>query len=231
MKIIEQSAELVYPATRDEAIAELKRIEAAGRNCWRSEGKITDDSYLTFIKGLLKRGHESPLEFANFTFKLVTSRDVMAELTRHRMCSFAIESQRYVNESKDDGGIRFIRPEYIATDAIKRHENGKVYCCDQSNPNDYLACTYWIDAMYAAEECYNSMINVGMKNQDARKVLPNSTATTIFMSCNLRELLHIMKLRESPAAYPEIRKLMSLIRAELIKVLPEIFAEEEKSDG
>lgn len=57
----------------------MKKIEAAGRNCWRSEGKITEDSYAGFIRNLMKRGHESPLEFGTVQFKLITSRDVMAE--------------------------------------------------------------------------------------------------------------------------------------------------------
>ena len=51
MKIIEQSVEVVYPRTLAQGVQELKHIEAAGRNCWRSEGRITDDSYKTFVKG------------------------------------------------------------------------------------------------------------------------------------------------------------------------------------
>ena len=110
MKLIDQSVKVVYPSTLEEGIAELKKIEIAGRNCWRSEGKITEDSYLPFVKSLIKRGHCSPIEFGTIMFEMTTSRDVMAELTRHRVASFAIESQRYVNESEEDGGIRFIKP-------------------------------------------------------------------------------------------------------------------------
>jgi len=71
-------------------------VEYAGRNCYRSHDKITDDSYVRFNHSLIQRGHHSPLEFAHVTLEIVTSRDVMAEITRHRMASFAIQSQRYV---------------------------------------------------------------------------------------------------------------------------------------
>ena len=74
--------------------------------------------------------------------------------------------------------------------------------------------------MSLAEDAYNRLIDMGMKNQDARKVLPNSTACTIFMDVNLRELLHIYHLRSSSAAYPEIRDLMRLMKEAVDKVLP-----------
>ena len=74
----------------------LRQIEYAGRNCYRSHDKITDDSAQTFVRSLIRRGHLALLEFADMSVELVTFRDVMAELTRHRLASFCIESQRYV---------------------------------------------------------------------------------------------------------------------------------------
>ena len=74
--------------------------------------------------------------------------------------------------------------------------------------------------MELAEDAYNRMIGLGLKNEDARKVLPNSTATTIFMDVNLRELLHIYNLRSANSAYPEIREYMRLLKIEADKVLP-----------
>lgn len=209
MKIIQQSVELISPKTFEEGESLLKIVEMAGRNCWRSEGKITDDSYKAFIKSLMDRGHGSPLEFADVTMKIVTSRDVMAELTRHRLCSFAIESQRYVNEGKDEGGIRFIAP-------VGYNED----------PND-LRWETWRNQLLRAEWSYKDMIEHGFKNQDARKVLPNSTATTIFMHVNIRELLHIVKLRSSPAAYPEMRRMIEMMVEQLKTVFPLFFSEED----
>ena len=212
MMLIDQEVEIIYPRTLEEGIEELKHIETAGRNCWRSEGKMTDDSYGGFIAGLIRRGQGSPIEFGHIILRMVTSRDVMAELTRHRIASFCIESQRYVNESKDDGGIKFIKPLFY-----KPFDTSYDY---REKDVSYEASRLLDDSMERAEDEYNRMIKLGMKNQDARKVLSNSTATTIMMNVNLRELLHIYSLRSSPAAYPEMRELMRLMKIEVDNVLP-----------
>ena len=107
MIIIDQEVKVIYPRTIDQAVCELQLTEIAGRNCWRSEGKMDDESYKKFIENLRKRGHESPLEFSHIMYQLDTSRDVMAELTRHRIgVAFTVTSQRYVNESAGEGGTQ-----------------------------------------------------------------------------------------------------------------------------
>lgn len=224
MKIIEQSVTVLFPRTLEEGVDNLKRIEAAGRNCWRSEEKITDDSYKKFIANLRNRGHESPLEFGEIMLDIMTSRDILAEITRHRLASFAVESQRYVNESKDDGGIKFIKPLfYVPFDPYYDYGLHRGAERDSS----YEASRLWEDAMELAEDEYNRMTALGMRNQDARKVLPNSTACRIMMKINLRELLHIYALRSSSAAYPEMRELMRLLKIEVDKVYPGFLPEKE----
>lgn len=227
MKIIDQKVEVIHPRTLEEGIWEQKLIEYAGRNCWRSEGKMTEDSYGRFIANLLKRGHGSPIEFGRVVLRMTTSRDVLAEITRHRSgVSFAVESQRYVNESKDDGGIKFIRPLfYVPFDPYYDYTAHRIGERDKT----YEASRLWDDAMELAEDEYNRLIALGMKNEDARKVLPNSCATVIFMGVNLRELLHIYELRSSPAAYPEMRELMRLMKIEIDKVLPGFLPEKEET--
>lgn len=106
----------------------------------------------------------------------------MAEITRHRLASFAIESQRYVCLT---GDIAFIEPEC--------HEAGDT------------ASAIWRIAIGEAERTYHKLLECGWLPQNARKVLPNSTATKIVMKANLREWRHIFVLRTGPAAYPEIR--------------------------
>ena len=221
MKIIDQSVKVLYPGSLAEGISELKRIETAGRNCWRSEGKITETSYMPFVKGLLKRGHESPLEFGEIMFEIVTSRDVMAEITRHRIASFAIQSQRYVDESAT-GDIEFIRPLFY-----------KDMPDDEDRPYSdpvYYASMIWQDQMENIESSYKSMRALGIRNEDARKVLPNSTATRIMMKINLRELLHLYKLRSANSAYPEMRECMRLLKEEVDKVLPGFLPEKEEKE-
>ena len=218
MRIIDQSVSVVYPRTLAEGVDEMKRVEMAGRNCWRSEGKTTMLSYRTFIENLIKRGHESPLEFGHVMLDIMTSRDVMAELTRHRLASFAIESQRYVNESKNEGGIRFIRPLF--------YREFDPYHDWSEKDAVYEMSRKWEDEMELAEDAYNQLISEGMKNQDARKVLPNSTACRIMMDVNFRELRHIYALRSSAAVYPEMREMARLMKIEVDKVLPGILPEE-----
>lgn len=221
MRIIDQSVKVLYPGSLADGINELKRIETAGRNCWRSEGKITETSYMPFVKGLLKRGHESPLEFGEIMFEIVTSRDVMAEITRHRIASFAIQSQRYVDESAT-GDIEFIRPLFYkdTPDNIYRPYDDPVY----------NASMIWQDQMENIEQSYKSMRALGIRNEDARKVLPNSTATRIMMKINLRELLHLYKLRSANSAYPEMRECMRLLKEEVDNVLPGFLPEKEDNE-
>lgn len=220
MRIIDQSVRVFYPRSLEDGINEFKDIELAGRNCWQSDGKINVNSYRTFLDNLRKRGHESPIEFGTIKLDMMTSRDVMAELTRHRLASFCIESQRYVNESKNDGGIKFIRPMFY-----QPFDPNYKYDANRRN-TFYEASRKWEDAMELAEDAYNQLIDMGMRNEDARKVLPNSTACRIMMKVNLRELLHIYSLRSSPAAYPEMRRLMALMKPEVDKVFPGFLPEE-----
>lgn len=107
----------------------------------------------------------------------------MAEITRHRLASFCVESQRYVCM---DGEIAFVHP----------------LCCK----SDHEADEYWRSCMKAAEQDYHHLLRIGCKPQDARKVLPNSTATRIVMKANLRQWRHIFVLRTAKAAYPEMRQ-------------------------
>lgn len=191
MILTEQQAVLLKPAP-GEGLTLLKAIEFAGRNCYASHAKTTEDSCLRFTKSLIERGHEAPLEFADLTFDITTSRAVLAEMTRHRLASFCVESQRYIQEAKT-GDITFILPEWFDS------ESG-----DSIVRNGSAA---WYDAMLSAESTYKTLISLGMKPEQAREVLPNSTACRIIMKANVREWRHIFELRCSPAAYPQMRSL------------------------
>lgn len=191
MILTEQQAVLLKPAP-GKGLTLLKAIEFAGRNCYASHAKTTEDSCLRFTKSLIERGHETPLEFADLTFDITTSRAVLAEMTRHRLASFCVESQRYIQEAKT-GDITFILPEWFDS------ESG-----DSIVRNGSAA---WYDAMLSAESTYKTLISLGMKPEQAREVLPNSTACRIIMKANVREWRHIFELRCSPAAYPQMRSL------------------------
>ena len=107
----------------------------------------------------------------------------MAELTRHRMASFCIESQRFVTMH---GEVVYVQP---------------LFC-----RFDEEADRIWRDSMEQAEQSYHTLREIGCRAEDARKVLPNSTATRMVMKANLREWRHIFALRTSKAAYPETQQ-------------------------
>ncbi len=180
----------------------MKMIEYAGRNCYRTHDKITDYSYDGFIRRLIARGHEAPLEFGNMTVELYTSRAVLAEITRHRLASYCVESQRYVKENKD-GDVHFIKPEWFDL----KEERTKI----------------WSKQMQSAEDQYNELLDKECNAQEAREVLPNSTACTIVMSANLREWRTIFKLRADRAAYPQMRSLMIMLFEKAHEMYPCVF--------
>lgn len=201
MKEIEQSAKILN-LDLVKSVEIMKSIEYAGRNCYASHDKITDDSYDPFIRSLIKRGHEAPVEMGFMQAQLVTSRAVLAEITRHRLASFCVESQRYINEVKT-GDIEFIKPWW-----------------SDENPGGYM---HWQLTMQIIENMYINMKEDGLTNEKARSILPNSTACKIVMSANLREWRHIFELRCAKPAYPEIRILMNQLLTQAKKLFPPVF--------
>ena len=79
----------------------LRRIEAIGRVCYKSEDKIREDSAEAFIRGIIKRGHESVIEHGSISVRVICDRGVTHEIVRHRLASYSQESTRYCNYASD----------------------------------------------------------------------------------------------------------------------------------
>lgn len=128
--------------------------------------------------------------------KLVTDRGVTHELVRHRLCSFAQESTRYCNYSKDKFGneITLIRP-------LDYEEHKELY--DKS--------------FKEAEENYFALLKEGATPEMARAVLPNKLKAAIYMGTDIEEYEHIFALRTSNRAHPDIRSLFEPIREQFRK--------------
>ena len=188
MKLIDQSCEIIT----EPLLKNLKIIEQAGRTCYDSHDKITFDSYINFIKTLIKSGHHSVLEHSLYTIKFVTSRAMMAELTRHRLCAFSVQSQRYVKYND----MQIIKPHGYNSWPIAIKQR-------------------YADLMQNIETYYQFMTAHGVHQQISRGILPQDMATTIIMSCNMRELMHIIKLRTSKAAHPQMRDLITQMLQQL----------------
>lgn len=210
MKIVNQTVTLLSPTTNEEGLAKMKAMEFAGRNCYASQDKITDDSYKKFLASLIRRDHGSPLEFADVTFDLTTSRAVLAELTRHRLASYCAESQRYIQEAST-GNITFIRPEWVREEAVAG--NIRMTNAEQQ----------WFETTQTAEDAYKVLIAEGKSPEEAREVLTNSTACRIIVKMNVRELRHFFSLRTSEKAYPQMRTLAKEMLAQVSAFMSEVF--------
>ena len=203
MKIIKPSVEICSDLLSGEGI--LKKIELCGRVCYKSEGKITEDSAEKFVASLIKRGHEAVLEHHSVTVKFIVDRGVSHELVRHRLASYCQESTRYCNYSKDEfcGEITVIEPCYL----------------EQGTPG----YQFWANACQMAEHEYFNLLNWGCTAQEARAVLPNSLKTEVVMTANLREWRTFFKLRTPNSAHPQMREVTRPLLDEFKNLIPVVF--------
>lgn len=149
------------------------------------------------LRGSLSSGHESIIEHACYTFEIEgISRVTLAQLTRHRIASFSVQSQRYCRVW-EKGILPASIPEELRDEAIQL--NSQVF------------------------ELYNRMIAGGVKAEDARYILPEGTPTRVIMTMNLRELRHFLTLRCCNRAQWEIRELAMEILKICQKESMEIF--------
>lgn len=182
----------------------MKRIERACRTCYRSEGKITDDSYKNLINNCITRGHESVLEHEKVTVRIYSDIGSYKDLTRHRFASFSVESTRYCSYDKDKYGneIAFINPVYI--------EDKEMY-------------KVWEKTMQEIEKNYIKMKKLGATTDMCRELLPHSTAGEYTMTANIREWKHILSLRTTKYVHPSIRQVLIPLLKYFKEEMPEIF--------
>lgn len=251
MKLIESSVQII------EEKDPYKMIELAGRTCYKSEDKITENSAKEFVDRMIKLGHGAMLEHGTIyltiaktamnigdpifyiknkyskvnedglfyyittnmrvlvennrlddlqyqveptehhekriTAKFICDRGVSHEFVRHRVFSFAQESQRYCNYSKDkfNKEILFIKPTWYKDDASIVKSNERTFC----------------EILQKCETYYFYLLEDGAKPQEARGVLPNATKTELVMTGFESDWEGFFKLRCSGAAHPDAKKL------------------------
>lgn len=195
MEIVKQNATLETPIDTEWT---MKHIEKAARTCYQSYDKAGEGSAERLIRSCIKRGHESIIEHVSVSFRIVCDRGVLAEITRHRLASYSVESTRYVNYRK---GITVIAPPELSAEQR----------------------ALWEKACISAEDTYRTLIEDGVSPQIARSILPTCLKTELIMTANLREWRHFIKLRNSTAAHPQIRDIASKILDILAEKLPAVF--------
>jgi len=200
MKVIDPGFEIIYMPEYREI---LRVIETAGRICYQSEPKGKPED---FIRRLILSGHESVIEAASATVKIICDRGVSHEIVRHRIgASYSQQSTRYCNFSKDKFGneITVIRPFFF-----------------QEGSDQYKS---WESAMLDAEFGYFDLLGNGATPEQARVVLPNSLKTEIVVTMNMRAWRHFFTLRCAPAAHPQMCQIALPLLDEFHSVCPVLF--------
>lgn len=278
MKLIKQSFEILDQQCGLEGI--YKQIERAGRTCYKSEDKITEDSAKEFVDRMIKSGHGAMLEHGTVylamptetmipieangwgkytknpyskgfkvcdvngqkrvaittnlrvlvengwlddlqyicepteyhekrvTVKFITDQGILREFTRHRVFSFAVESTRYCNYSKNrfSHEITFIQPNWISDKDVENYHMDFGYFTDQDT-NHITAVNRFISALKNAEYFYMELIKLGYKPQQARNILPLATKCDMVMTGFVSDWEHFFELRDAASAHPQAQEL------------------------
>jgi thymidylate synthase (FAD) len=193
----------------------LELIENAGRTCYKSEDKITNDSASKFVRMVVKRGHESVIEHASATVRIICDRGVSHELVRHRVASFSQESTRYVNYK--DRGMEFVIPPWVDL------KPGK-YTDLSIHEIENMADKIWVLNCLRSFFSYEELLRIyNWRPEQARCILNNSLKTEVVMTANVREWRHVFKLRCSSASHPQMREVMIPLLHDMAQKIPVIF--------
>ena len=195
----------------------LKHIEKIARTCYKSEDLINDESAEKMIKKLIKMNHLAMIEHASVSVLFTCDRGVTHEIVRHRVASYAQESTRYVNYSKDKFGNEIGYIDIAGGIALDtKMKDLPVETID-------AIISEWHQACIDAEKHYMKMLELGATPQIARSVLNNSTKSDINVTMNLREWRHFFELRCDTPAHPQMRELVIPLLKEMSEVIPIVF--------
>lgn len=165
-------------------------VAAAAKLCYSSSVDIatlmddlTSEKTERFLNKLMDLGHLSPVEHVSFTFAIEgVSRAFLAQITRHRVgVSFSVRSQRYVSE--ENFGT-------VAPKAIEANDEARVV---------------YSSTIADIKNAYKKLKDIGLKNEDARAILPNACETRMIVTMNARELMHYFNERCCRRAQAEHR--------------------------
>ena len=207
-----------------------KTIAAAAKLCYSSQGVdglldgLTPEKTDSFLHMLMQLGHESPIEHVTFTFAIEgVSRSLLAQITRHRMASFSVQSQRYVAEH--DFGI-VVPPEIEAIPEAMAEFNAAM----EEDLRHYNKLTDILKAKHKAEMIADGMDEKAADRaaekkaiEDARYVLPNACETKMIMTMNARSLHNFFAHRCCNRAQWEIRDVADQMLELVLEVAPHLF--------
>ncbi|MDR1627988.1 MAG: FAD-dependent thymidylate synthase [Oscillospiraceae bacterium] len=207
-----------------------KLVASAAKLCYspstieETREKLTNENAKTFVKMLAQMGHESPLEHASFTFGIEgVSRALLAQITRHRIASYSVQSQRYVKETQ----FEYIIPPEIENVKEAKEEFLKAISEAQNHYDNLtnILQNYHKEMMIknGADETAAQKLSEKQAIEDARFVLPNACETKIICTFNARSLLNFFAHRGCNRAQWEIRQVAIEMLKLVIKAAPNIF--------
>ncbi len=208
-----------------------KTVAAAAKLCYSPAtidtimDGLTDSKVASFVDMLAEIGHESPIEHASFTFGIEgVSRSFLAQITRHRIASYSVQSQRYVAEQN----FEFVVPPEIEEIPEAKEE---FLCAMQACQNHYERLTMLLKEKHQKEflaegKSEKEAIRAAEKKaiEDARFVLPNACTTKMVCTMNARSLLNFFSHRCCNRAQWEIRDVADQMLQLVKQVAPHIFA-------
>ena len=205
-------------------------IAAAAKLCYSEVGvddileKMTPEKCENFINMLMSLGHESPVEHVCFTFAIEgVSRSLLAQLTRHRIASYSVQSQRYVRLSP----FEYVVPEAVKADpeALEAYESAM-----QSAADSYEKIADILKGKYAAELIAQGVPEKAARSkaekhaiEDARFAFPNACETRMVVTMNARSLYNFFAHRCCSRAQWEIREVADQMLALVKEVAPVLF--------
>lgn len=215
MNIIEPYARMMAPACSssqafdlfrpEDGIKLLRHVEWCARISHRSEEAQTHDSWRRLLTAVvIQHGDWSVTEHASVSVDFLVDRGITHEIVRHRLFAFTQESTRFCNYGKKNGEIKVIRPEFT-------EENGPYGDRD------------WIAGVKGCEDTYLTMLANKVPPQIARSVLPNSLASRLIVTGNLRNWRHFLIMRTTAEAHPQMRQVTIPLLAEFKAKIPLLY--------
>lgn len=205
-------------------------VASAAKLCYSSATisglteNLTEEKAASFVEMLSEIGHESPIEHASFTFGIEgVSRSLLAQITRHRMASFSVKSQRYVRE----GSFEYVTPPEIADEPEALELYREIMAEDQKKYDRIaeILKEKHIKAFLVEGKDEKTAARLAEKKaiEDARFVLPNACETQMVMTMNARSLHNFFKIRCCNRAQWEIRDIANQMLALVMPVAPNLF--------
>ena len=186
------------------------------RTCTSDKIPTKEDDTSKALRSAISSGHESVLEHFTMTFAVSgVSRALTHQLVRHRLASYSQQSQRYVDMEE----FEYVTPASMDDRVIAEYDFFR-------NRNGYVPVReMYADIMEYLRQCYKSMVDAGIPEEDARYILPNACCTNIILTVNARELRHIAAERMCAKAQAEIRQLVTEMVRQAKEVAPTLFAD------